>query len=731
MIKKITSGNSIIIAILVVAFLIRFIGLIPGHHPNHPDEPMSYSSAFQMLINGNLDPKRFDYPSGVPFMHALFYKTFILPFISIPVFISHPSSLVTAIVNNKLFLSEFKWDIFGKSLLNALFWSRYLTAFLAVISIFLVYKIGSKLFNKTAGIFSAFFLTFNYRHVLSSHLALSDIPNSFFALLAFYASVLLLEKNTKKHYLFCGLLVALSFSIKYQIFTLFPFVLVHLIWVFRKKSVGEFFNPFFLFSLMLIPIVFVILNPYLLLNLSKALPIIKGVSMRYGTGANKFNFYPIYYLYYWGIGELPLAAIMLGFISAMIRFPLKILLVSSFVLPFLYVFLYYMGGGTYIRNFTTVIPFLTLFAGLLFYFIWDFFHKLIKQRVLLLSMAFLFLVLINWDQIRNSITVSVYYSKPWNRELLRVWADNYLPENTQIRDANVGLAAVPNKKVKIIPWEHKDLNSIVELQEAKDDFAVLNIQWYYIYLFYWFGTPYQELLKNQGIPYDMLQNSYYGLALSEFKDYAVWESYKPWQTPDYGYLVVKIPEKLKSIGQLIKKYNFEKNQEGFSGEVWWDNQISFEDKGSLKITDKSIRNRGDRITSGFIPVIPGKTYTVEAYVKSLNKIESENKDLFVRLDFYHDNDNLSIQNIGIKQAVSGRIFDAQIWKKLRVFATAPDNVKYLTISFEREKIWKAYTYWIDDISIFESTTKPEEKFKNIPYNKSIVPDDVLYPNSIY
>lgn len=122
---------------------------------------------------------------------------------------------------------------------------------------------------------------------------------------------------------------------------------------------------------------------------------------------------------------------------------------------------------------------------------------------------------------------------------------------------------------------------------------------------------------------------------------------------------------------------------------------------------------------------------MEADVKSLNKIESEYKDLFMRLDFYTDNNSSSSQSGGIKRAVSGRVFNSQEWKKIKVFATAPDDAKYLTISFQREKPWRAYIYWVDDVTVFESTIKPEEKFKNIPYIKSTVPNDVLFPNSIY
>lgn len=732
--------NFFLIAILLAALLIRIIGIMPGHNIYHPDEPMSYSSAVDMLLHNDLNPRRFDYPSGVPLLHNIFYRLFILPAVSFHVFLSNPSSLITAVLDNSSFLMEFNQAIFGSGWLNALFWSRYFNAILGVFSVFLIYKIGTRLFDKRAGLVAAFFLAFNYRHVLSSHLALSDIPNSFFVLLAFYSSILLFEKNTRVRYLICGLLVGLSLSMKYQMFALFPFLFVHLVWVFRKRKIIEFFNPNFLLSLILIPIVFALLNPYLFLNLSEALPIIKYVSLRYGVGLNRFNFYPLYYLYHFGIGALPFFAIIVGFIIALVRNPLKMLLTLSFVLPFFFVFFYYMSGGVYTRNFTTIIPFIMLYAGVSFSFLWQMLVKKIALKKLILFLAVLTLI-VNAKPIEDSIKLSTSYAKPWNRDLLEHWAVKSLPNNAKIRNGLLGVNWTHEKflKTEIIPWEHTDINSIVELQEAGDDFAVWNGSWYQIY-FYWFDTPYKELLQEQGIPYRKLLDAYYGLSLSEFLDYTVAEFYKPWQAPDNNYLVIKIPKKLESQGLPIKTYNFNQDVEGFKAysfleedintKILWDNQVGREN-GSLEIAGDSILKDRSRITSAFIPVNPGRIYTFEAFVKPEKEIESRKSDLFLRIDFFEDNNTELLERGGIKKAVSGRIFGLNEWQKKHVFAQAPKEAKYLTINFQRAAPERGYRYWVDDVTIYESTSKPQEKFGQLPYIRPTIPKDVLFPNSIY
>lgn len=735
MIKKFIKNNLIFITILVLALLIRTVGIMPGHNIYHPDEPMSYSSAVDMLLHNDFNPRRFDYPSGIPLLHNLFYRLFILPVVSFQIFLSHPSSLITAVLDNSSFLMEFNQSIFGSGWLNALFWSRYFNAILGVFSVFLIYKIGTRLFDKRAGLVAAFFLAFNYRHVLSSHLALSDVPNAFFALLAFYSSILLLEKNTRVRYLLCGLLVGLSLSMKYQIFALFPFLFVHLVWVFRKRKIIALFNPNFLLSLILIPIVFALLNPYLLINLKEALPVIKYVSLRYGIGLNRFNFYPVYYLYHYGIGALPFFAIIIGFIIAIVRNPLKTLLSLSFVLPFFFVFLYYMSGGVYTRNFTTVIPFIMLYAGVGFSFLWQTLaRKIALKRLIVFLIAAMFLA-VNVKPIEDSIKLSISYAKPWNRDLLAEWAVRSLPNNAKIRNGLLGVNWTHERfyKTEIIPWDHTYINSVVELQEAGDDFAVWNGSWYQIY-FYWFDTPYRELLQERGIPYRNLLDSYYGLSLSEFMDYTVAEFYKPWQAPDNNYLVIKIPSRLESFGKEVITYNFAQDLEGFnvynfSRKI--ENDKALWNKQSLEISGDSILSKRSRITSAFIPVVPGRTYTVEGFIKSETAIESTYKDLFLRIDFFEDNNIELLRRGGIKKAVSGRVFGPSGWQKKHVFAEAPTEAKYITISFQRASPERGYRYWVDDVTIYESEAKPSEKFSQLPYIKPTIPKDVLFPNSIY
>lgn len=717
--QQLTAPRAILIAILIAATVVRFIGLIPGHNPNHPDEPMSYSSAMTMITNNDLNPRRFDYPAGVPLLHYVVYKTYILPVVFFFRYVLHPRALPSILLHAGTFVSEHTNEIFGKGDLDALFWSRIINALLATASVYLVYGIGKKLYNPLSGLAAAFFLTFNYRHVLSSHLALSDIPNSFFALFAFFASLLLLEKNTRNRYLFCGFCIGLSISMKYQIFSILPFLFIHSIWTMKKKKLHYLFHKDFIMSIIIIIFIVISTNIYFFLNFQSAMAQATAVSLRYGAGALRLNIYPLVYLYYWGIGPGPSIAIIIGFFLSLITFPFQTLLLLTYVGPFLYVFLYYMTGGVYVRNFTTVIPFLMFFAGCGFALIVTKMRHWFSIHVITLG-AIALLFVINWHSIKDSLVLSKSYTGPWNRQILQEWADDHLPNNSKILNANVGVPSIIEKSFIVTPWEHKEVNAVSEMEEAGYDFAILNTDWYQIYLF-WFGLPFPTIMH--GIPFHALRESYYGLAIQEFLRYTIYEIYKPWQAPDNNYLVIKIPKKPSTLGKKMQTYYFDNNLEGWQfDEAKWNRKDGHEELGSLELA-------GKRVISPFISITPGKLYIVEGFAKPSEEIKSNLRDGFFRVDFYEKNDTSLLDHGGMYPSVSGRVFGSSQWMKERVVVQAPPGANFLTISFQRENL--DLHYWIDDVVLYESDEMLYDRFPDLPYIKPTIPQTTLFPSSIY
>src|SRR3989344_3202411 len=159
------------------------------------------------------------------------------------------------------------------------YWVRYETAILSGFTVLVGYLLGKKLFNKEVGLVTAFFIAVNYRHILSSNLALADAPAAFFVLLSIYLSSLLLTKLTWNAYFWAGIGLGLIFSVKYFIYSVPSFLLCHVfatlnqnpnlknLVILRKITI----NPKLFFSLLLAIGFFSMINIYIFLKPQDAL----------------------------------------------------------------------------------------------------------------------------------------------------------------------------------------------------------------------------------------------------------------------------------------------------------------------------------------------------------------------------------------------------------------------------------------------------------------------------
>ena len=75
----------ILLLTLLLGAYLRFSGIYPGYPPYHSDEGMGYAQAAAIIKEGRLDAKNgyplwLSYPSIVPYVNAIFYKTLFVPF---------------------------------------------------------------------------------------------------------------------------------------------------------------------------------------------------------------------------------------------------------------------------------------------------------------------------------------------------------------------------------------------------------------------------------------------------------------------------------------------------------------------------------------------------------------------------------------------------------------------------------------------------------------------------
>lgn len=738
MIKKFIQNNIILIFILTLALFVRVYGIYPGYPDIHPDESSSYSTAVHLLYNF-LKPDRFDYPAGVPFINGIVYIMFFIPLSVLKIIFFNLDAFFQLIFNPHNFFIQHKEEIFGNRDFYAMYWTRIITAVFGVASVLLLYLAGKKLFNREVGLFAAFFLAVNYLHVIRSHFGLPDIYNGFFALLSLYVSALILEKNTRKRYLLAGFITGIAFALKYQVFSLIPFITVHIILTIRKKNILYFFHPNAILAGLVFIATFLITNPYYILNIDNAMHMNKQDIARYGIGRLGLRPFPYFYLFNWGIGKLPSLLVILGIIIMFFRSTFRFFLIFPFAFIFMFFMTYYSQGGIFTRNFATVMPYLMLFAGYGMYVLLGLFKN--KHKFFAKALIAILILGINFSSIKNSLILDKYYSKPWNETDLGEWMRDKLPKNTVVRNYqlflhNVGGLAIKNKNIVLEDWNYsKGPNSLAEFQEEGGDFAILNTNPFQSITYWWRGYP-QLYMGKDNVPFDFIENGFYGLTIKEFLNYTVFESYKPWQAHyNDNYLVFKVPEKPKKSGKRIAYFGFDKNPQdikirgnfGFNPiKFFWDENEGKNQKGALFV--KPGETTTSRLVLPPIKVIHGKLYTVAGFIKNKPIAEDAEPEGFLRIDFYDDSDQKVQDKLGISVAISNRAKANGDWEEVSASAVAPKNAKYVTVSFQF-KGHQTLSSYVDDIEFFEGEELPPEKFREVPYIKSTIPVESIYYNT--
>ncbi|NCN58636.1 hypothetical protein COW99_01820 [Candidatus Roizmanbacteria bacterium CG22_combo_CG10-13_8_21_14_all_38_20] len=738
-------ANWILVLILLLSLFVRLYGDFPGYSENHPDEILGYGTAVHMFYN-NLEPNSFDYGGGRPLILLIVFKLLFLP-------IQYAKLLFT---NSELFLKfllhggahsypEYSDILFGRNLISALYWGRYINAVVGALTVVITYLLAKIMFNKRVGLLAAFFLAFNFRHVLSSHIGVPDVFNGFFTAFSLYASFLLFKKNTTRNYLFAGLIAGICVSIKYQFFHLFPLFLAHLFWVYKTKRFSYLFDKKIFLAGFVVIVIFAILNPFLIFNLEQFFRESRYNYLRYQMGIVSFRPYSYFYLYHWGLGEIISIASILGGIVLLFKEKIRLFFLLFFIAPFFFFMTIYSVGGIYTRNFTTVIPLVVIIAAYFF----DWLYKFLKVRNVFFAYSILFVLIAvaNFTQTKDSFVLSYYYAKPRNSDVLVKWIEDYILSEVVVRNYPLDLSsenrtilnqAIQNKNIKMLPWSYNTgPSSLAEFQEEEIDFAIINDAPFQSITYWWRLWTFDSMIKYSDVPFDFIMNGFHGLSLAELMNYSVAEFYKPYQAVSANnYLVFKIPGKITDVGERINEFHFNSEEDTWTltGELKFSpgvfNFVSSdgkEEEGSIAITGGGQVRSTSRIASFPIPVMPGKIYTVRGWIKNAPIILDVEKDAFLRLDFYNSKEDLG--ELGTRVAISARVPISDEWVLREVSAKASKEAQYMTVSFQREIQTQGFLSYLDDVEVFEGGLEPVEKFKEIPYIKPTIQKEDIYSNS--
>ena len=191
--------NLLLVAILVVSTVVRFWALTFGlpHPAARPDEE-AVSSMAGSYFHGNIEQDIFTYP---PLFMLAVAAALWLVFRKVPSILSR--------MNVRAAPSE-------PSTAAARTTARVLSAVSGVISVWLLFRVGARLFGRPTGFVSAACLALAFLHVRDSHFGVTDVPMTCMVLVAFLAIVKLSESGSHQDLAAAGIWTGLAVATKYN-----------------------------------------------------------------------------------------------------------------------------------------------------------------------------------------------------------------------------------------------------------------------------------------------------------------------------------------------------------------------------------------------------------------------------------------------------------------------------------------------------------------------------------
>lgn len=676
--RKLFSFRVLLVIIILISVYLRFVGTKPGF-PHHIDEGISYSAASEMVLNHNLDPLRYDYPSVVPLVNYGFFKIIFVPIAWVRFYATNATKIIDGLVKiplpNDDYFNTLKFDILSQ----AMFWSRYITAAFGVGIVILTYLISKRLFGERSGLISTLSVAVNYRQVLNSHLGLPDIYNAFFLLLSVLAAINLWKNAKSRNYIIAAFLAGISLATKYQIFALAPLLLVHIYLSLSKVKIKEkivyFFKPAAIAVPFIVLLTFVVLNPYHFIKLEETFSWISSVSGKYQAGQMRLYLFPFSYLYRIGIGRIVSWLAIVGVIVGGIKKPKETFLLLSVIFPFFFVTNFYTSGGFYTRNFVTITPLILIFCGVPLLVVKEKSKKHIRALFILLS-----LLLVAWENLPNSFIVSQEYKKDWNEKLLATWLEkNLLPGDIV---AAYDSTPLPSSVIRT-DYESVDplgSNSLAEFTDDGASYAVANLDWIDSNFYWWMRARGKEAIDYWKKPVDLLEETYHAMTMRELTDFTVYKEINPWQAPDNNFIVVRIPK--YQVLEKTLKYNFDflSNNDGWHTEnfVGEDRSLSRGD-GNLIIPSGLGGVPVARWESAPISVKDWKGIYIEYEIKTDTK-ESVARDGYLAVSYYPSIDKTTLKD-RIAVRLTARNMSLNKWEDKIFVSDIPKNAEAMTVSF--------------------------------------------------
>ncbi len=337
-----------LMAILVVAALVRLIGIRFGlPHPQCRPDETSIVAVTNGFYLGDLNPNFFYYPAF--FMMAL-----------------------AGVLLAWLWLGRVLGYVDGAAGMDALMTAatvtlaaRLLSAAAGVATVWMIYGVAKRLFDRTTALVSAVFLALAFLHVRDSHFGVTDVAATFLGVVSFYWTVRLADGGRLRDLVIAGLAAGLATSTKYNLALVAAPALVTIVAggsrsVFSSATLGR----VALFGA-LMATAFVAGSPYSLIEWREMLSALqqesRHLAMGHGVVLGRGWVVHLTTTLRYGIGVPMLLAAVGGLVWLTVRDARKGLLVAAF--PLVYFLVLGSGYTVFTRYMTPIVPFLCLAAG--------------------------------------------------------------------------------------------------------------------------------------------------------------------------------------------------------------------------------------------------------------------------------------------------------------------------------------------------------------------------------
>lgn len=713
--------------IMLIAIIVRFMGLMPNI-PFHPDEGYTQQAVHNLVVDivtkGDFEPKAYKYGSLIFFINALVYLPFLIWTYSF-YFLNNLS--LNSSLAARPFMDTFL-EIVYKNGFYIFMMERAITATFGAASVYLLYLIGKKLFNRSIALLAALIFALTPLHVRDSHYLTTDIPFLFFVLLSVFCMVNLFQSSKFKWYLLSGFFIGVSSTIRYYPIAL---LVLPIAWIYDSKNRSRFIK--ILLSLIAIPLGALIGVPFL--PFSEGSQAIFKREMEnlvlpfYGTSVSAYatslvsyltgfgqlpfpdpaalapgKFIPFHssFIFFTGFGTIPTIIALMGVIFGLIKFPKQTLILL--IIPLVnFIYISFYMHAVYQRLSLPILPFLSLFAGIFLYSIWGLTKKVGPTRINGVVFAIIMLIMLYYP-----ITQSFSLSYNCNQESVYTTAKKWMDKNV---DPDIKLAYQPG-----LPFPSKNFTNhkesfrpnreflLEEIRGMGKEYAFFNpgsLVDYFAYSFYNdFFVPPPQLYGNSIIP----------LALNEYKSRATLldkiEKNELCEATEFYFY--KLPELLPESKNLQSGFYFDSESDirywrtqfyelgSQQAKVFHNANEGYTKKGSLEYKWESVSYTAPRVVSKLITVKPGKIYTLSAWIKSNNTLLEDQRDGFLRLDLYRNNKE-SLDLPGAVIAITSRTYGEPGWRKVQVSAKVPKDMHFATVSFQITGTKGTGSFYIDDL----------------------------------